>query len=83
MPGSTTISTFPQSGGDPIMGDKFSPWWGTDDRDGTASPWNEAPWGTIYLYMNGSTPKLYIKDADTNADGTGHNDDWGVIAFTT
>lgn len=83
MPGNTTINTFPISGGDAIMGQKPEVWWSKDDRDGDAAPWNVVPWGSIHLYMNGSTPTLYIKDVDTNADGTGHDDDWGVIAFTT
>ena len=78
MPGSTTIPTFPLLGGDSIMGQNPVVWWGTDDRDGTASPWKDVGAGSMYLYMNSATPTLYIKDALNDA-----NADWGTIDFTT
>jgi hypothetical protein len=79
----TTIATFPILGGDQIMGPNPVVWWGTDDRDGDANPWDQVPWGSMYLYMDGATPILYIKDTDTNGDGTGADADWGFVTFTT
>ncbi len=79
-----TWDTFPVMGEDSILGPKPVNWFGTADRDGDANPWDQVPPGSKYLYMNGDTPKLYIKDTETNTDGSpGHDDDWGFFAFTT
>ena len=67
----------PIPGDDSVLGPKPQFWWGTEDRDGDAEPWAAAPAGSIYLYMNSTTPKLYIKDAVNDADA-----DWGVITIT-
>ena len=64
----------PIMGDDPVLGPKPVFWWGTDNRDGDASPWMDVPPGSIYLYMNSTTPTLYIKDAANDADA-----DWGSI----
>ena len=75
-----TWANWPIPGDDPILGPTPQAWWGTDDRDGDATPWKEAPPGSTYLYITGGTPKLYIKDDETTL---GHDDDWGVVNFTT
>jgi hypothetical protein len=68
----------PNFGDDPVLGPIPVMWWGTEDRDGAADPWKLVPSGSIYLYMSTDTPKLYIKDAQNDADA-----DWGTIDFTT
>ncbi|MHC4372084.1 MAG: hypothetical protein ACYSW8_31140 [Planctomycetota bacterium] len=73
--------SLPSFGDDVVLGPKPVYWWGTSDRDGDVWPWNAAPAGSVYLYMSGATPTLYIKDVAADASA-GNDTDWGEITIT-
>ena len=64
----------PSFGDDVVLGPRPCWWQGNEDRDGDAAPWKDVPAGSIYMYMNGATPTVYIKDATNDADA-----DWGTF----
>lgn len=70
------ISDTPEFG-ENVLGRLPSFWFGFDDRDGDASPWKDAPLGSIYVYVDvtGDDATLYLKISTGDADG-----DWEAQA---
>lgn len=62
---------------DAILGANPNLWWGTDENpDGDASPWTEAPVGSIYVYVDttNNEAKAYMKRDSQDSD-----QDWGAV----
>jgi hypothetical protein len=69
-----TIPTYPEKVHSMVAGPLPWVWCGTADRDGTASPWKDAPCGSQYTFLNAGTAAVhYVKIADADADA-----DWAA-----
>lgn len=72
------IPTTPQFYSDAIYGRLPVIWYGKVARDGDASPWKDAPIGSIYIANVSGTLTIWVKDANAGADA-----DWGTVDVTT
>lgn len=74
----SNIPTYPEKTHSSILGPLPWVWCGSADRDGTASPWKDAPCGSQYTYLNaGTAAVLYLKIANVPADA-----DWADLTAT-
>jgi hypothetical protein len=72
------IPTVPQMAQTAVEGALPVIWYGLTARDGDASPWKEAPIGSIYIANVSGTLTIWVKDAANVADA-----DWGSFTIST